>query len=238
MQYVVRTEVFEGPLHLLLDLIEKRKLLINDISLSSVADDFLTHIKELPELPLYETAEFVSMAATLLLMKSRSLLPNLTLTEEEEHDVHDLEKRLALLSILRRASKELEKKFAVAPMHSLAEPKREPVFAPDSQTNILSLRDAVARVMFIFPKPIQLASVAVKTVISLEDMIVRLTGRISREMKMSFKQFSGKEKTDVIVGFLALLELVKQGILRASQDNDFGDITLESDSISTPSFGA
>jgi chromatin segregation and condensation protein Rec8/ScpA/Scc1 (kleisin family) len=68
-------------------------------------------------------------------------------------------------------------------------------------------------------------------------MIVRLTERIGKEMRMSFKQFSGKERTDVIVSFLALLELVKQGILRASQDNDFGDITLESDSVSTPTYG-
>jgi chromatin segregation and condensation protein Rec8/ScpA/Scc1 (kleisin family) len=56
-------------------------------------------------------------------------------------------------------------------------------------------------------------------------------------MRMSFKQFSGKERSDVIVSFLALLELVKQGILKASQENDFGDITLESDSVSTPTYG-
>jgi chromatin segregation and condensation protein Rec8/ScpA/Scc1 (kleisin family) len=56
-------------------------------------------------------------------------------------------------------------------------------------------------------------------------------------MKLSFKEFAGKkEKTEVIVGFLALLELVKQGILKASQDREFGDIVLESDSVSTPTY--
>lgn len=237
MPYTVKTEVFEGPLHLLLDLIERRKLLINDISISSVADDFLAHIKELPELPLNETAEFVALAATLLLIKSRSLLPNLTLTEEEKTDVADLERRLAMLALMRKAAKELERGWGNTVLVAHEPPPPIPVFAPDRDTNAPALREAMARVLFAFPKPTTLAKVAVKTVISLEDMILRLTERIGREMRMSFKQFSGKERADVIVSFLALLELVKQGILKASQENDFGDITLESDSVSTPTYG-
>ncbi len=237
MSYTVKTEVFEGPLHLLLDLIERRKLLINDISISTVADDFLSHIKELPELPLNETAEFVALAATLLLIKSRSLLPNLTLTEEEKSDVVDLQRRLAMLACMRKASKELERVWGKTVLVAHEPPVPIPVFAPDKDTNQSTLREAMARVLFAFPKAVTLTKVAVKSVISLEDMIVRLTERISREIRMSFKQFSGKERTDVIVSFLALLELVKQGILQASQDNDFGDITLESDSVSTPTYG-
>lgn len=237
MPFTVKTEVFEGPLHLLLDLLEKRKLLINDISIAGVADDFLSHIKELPELPLQETAEFVSLAATLLLMKSRSLLPSLTLTEEEKSDVADLERRLHILAIMRKVGKDLEKSWGLRPMIAHEAPAPEPVFAPDKDTNPSALREAMTRVLFAFPKPAVLAKVAVKTVISLEDMIVQLTERIGREMRMSFKQFSGKERSDVIVSFLALLELVKQGILKASQENDFDDITLESDSVNTPSFG-
>lgn len=237
MAYVVKTEVFEGPLHLLLDLIERRKLLINDISLSSVADDFLEHIKALPELPLNETAEFVALAATLLLMKSRSLLPSLSLTDEERGDVTDLERRLALLSLMRKASKKLEKEWGTHPLLSHESPKVDPVFAPDKETQLSPLRDAMARVLFAFPKPVALAKVAVKSIITLEEMIVKLTERVGKEMRMSFKTFSGKEKASVIVSFLALLELVKQGILNASQENDFGDITLESDSVSTPTYG-
>ncbi len=237
MPYVVKTESFEGPLHLLLDLIEKRKLLINDISLSSVADDFIAHIKELPELPLTETAEFVSLAATLLLIKSRSLLPSLSLTDEEESDVLDLERRLALLSLMRKAGKGLEKSWGQAGLCAGEPPKREPVFAPDRETNVPAIAEAMRRVLFAFPKAVKLTKVAVKTVISLEDMIVRLTERISRQMRLSFKEFSGKEKTDVIVSFLALLELVKQGILHASQEQDFGDIVLETETVNTPTYG-
>ena len=241
MPYVVKTHAFEGPLHLLLDLIEKRKLLINDISLTSVADDFLSHIRELPELPLDETAEFISLAATLLLIKSRSLLPLLTLSEEEKEDVATLEKRLAMLSLMRKNSALLSQQFAVKPLYSTGDRIQEPVFAPDKYTSVDHLRASLEAVFMAFPKVIELPKAIVRKVLSLEDMIMRLTERITREISISFKQFAGggkAEKGDVIVSFLALLELVKQGIIKATQEADFEDITLESESVSTPSYGA
>lgn len=240
MPYVVRTDVFEGPLHLLLDLIEKRKLLINDISLSQVADDFLAHIKELPELPLMETAEFVSLAATLLLIKSRSLLPLLTLTEEEQSDVASLERRLAQLKIFRSAAARLGRAWQETPTAAHLGQNPEVVFAPDRMTSAALLREAIERVLFAFPKPTELPTAVVKTVISLEETIVRLTERIGAQLKMSFKEFSGHGKAakdDIIVSFLALLELVKQGIIRAEQEGSFGDIALETDNVSTPTYG-
>ena len=241
MPYVVKTHTFEGPLHLLLDLIEKRKLLINDISLTSVADDFLSHIRELPELPLDETAEFISLAATLLLIKSRSLLPLLELSSEEKEDVATLEKRLAVLSLMRKSSALLSLQFAKKPLYTMGDRVREPVFAPDKYTTVDHLRAALEALFLAFPKVIELPKAIVRKVLSLEDMIMRLTERITREISMSFKQFAGggkAEKGDVIVSFLALLELVKQGIIKATQEADFEDITLESESVSTPSYGA
>lgn len=241
MAYVVKTHVFEGPLHLLLDLLEKRKLLINDISLTSVADDFMTHIKELPELPLDETAEFISLAATLLLMKSRSLLPLLTLSEEEKEDVATLERRLQMLALMRERSALLGKAFGKAPLCAQGDRAKEPVFAPDRFTSAENLRAAIEAVFLSFPKVVELPRAAVKKVLSLEDMIVRLTERISREISLSFKQFAGgakAERADVIVSFLALLELVKQGIITATQERDFDDITLETESVGTPSYGS
>lgn len=241
MPYVVRTARFEGPLHLLLDFIERRKLLINDISLSAVADDFLSHIKELPELPLNETAEFVSLAATLLLIKSRSLLPMLAITDEERGDIADLERRLAQLKIYRAAAAVLEKSWLSTPSAAHVGQTPEPVFAPDSATAAAPLKEAIERVLMLFPKPQALRTAVVKTVISLEEMIVRLTERIGSQLRMSFKEFSGQGKAakdDIIVSFLALLELIKQGIIKAEQEGAFGDIALESESVSTPTYGA
>jgi segregation and condensation protein A len=77
-----KTEVFEGPLSLLIELIEKRKLLINDISLAAVTDEYMRRVAEMERSPLRETAEFIVLASTLLLIKSKSLLPILSLTEE------------------------------------------------------------------------------------------------------------------------------------------------------------
>lgn len=240
MPYEVKTDVFEGPLHLLLDLVEKRKLLINDISLSAVADDFLAHIRQLPELPLTETAEFVSLAATLLLIKSRSLLPSLSLSEEEQADVATLERRLAMLKVFRAASLGLSRAWLVHPAAAHVGQAPVPVFAPDAQTTPHSLTEAIERVLYLFPKPAKLQTAVVKTVISLEEMIVRLTERVGAEMRMSFKEFAKRGsagKDDIIVSFLALLELVKQGIIRAEQEGAFGDISLETETVSTPTYG-
>ena len=104
MPITVKTSVYEGPLEVLLELIEKRKLLINDISLASVTDEYIARVNTMPHLPVGETAEFISLAATLLLIKSRSLLPNLQLSEEESRDIKELEYRLALYQLIKEAS--------------------------------------------------------------------------------------------------------------------------------------
>jgi segregation and condensation protein A len=88
--HTVKTAVYEGPLDLLLELIEKRKLLINDISLASVTDEYISRVNSMESLPVGETAEFVALAATLLLIKSRSLLPTLILNDDESRDIKEL----------------------------------------------------------------------------------------------------------------------------------------------------
>src|SRR6478609_2971026 len=96
MDFAVKTPVYEGPLDLLLDLVEKRKLFVSDVSLAQVTDDFIKYIESHEEFPISESAEFIVIASTLMLVKSRSLLPMLELTQEEEASIEDLEKRLVL----------------------------------------------------------------------------------------------------------------------------------------------
>ena len=237
--YTVKTSLYEGPLDALLDLIERRKLLINDISLSQVTDDYIKHVGGLPELPLGQTAEFVALAATLLLIKSRSLLPMLELSEGERSDIETLKMRLALHQIFRRAAGELRKIAGITPMRAREAEEEAVVFAPDHATNLAELQSALHRVIAAFPMAVRLPQAHVSKIISLEEMIARLSERITRAASLSFQEFSGAgvaEKTDVIVSFLALLELVKQGIIRATQHEDFGDITLQSDTVTTPSY--
>ncbi len=92
----IKTTVFEGPLDLLLNLVEKRKLFISDVSLAQVTDDFIRHVQSVENFPIGESAQFILIAATLLLIKSKSLLPTLQLTTEETENIHDLETRLKL----------------------------------------------------------------------------------------------------------------------------------------------
>src|SRR5437868_2863344 len=96
LNYSVKTAVFEGPLDLLLDLIEKRKLFVSDVSVSQVTDDFVSYIEGHEQFPLEESAEFIVVASTLMLIKSRSLLPSLPLTDDETASIEDLEARLKL----------------------------------------------------------------------------------------------------------------------------------------------
>ncbi len=237
MPITVKTSVYEGPLDLLLELIEKRKLLINDISLAAVAEEYITKINSLSELPVGETADFVALAATLLLIKSRSLLPTLELSSDEERDIKELQYRLAVYQIIKESGKNLSRAFTNPPLYEGGWREPESLFLPDESATLDSLRKAAQTLIDGFPQTLALPKVAVQKTISLEDMIANLSTRVSSAMRLSFKEFAGKkERVEVIVGFLALLELVKQGIIRASQQNEFGDIMLESDAVSTPSY--
>src|SRR3989338_3890301 len=99
--FALETEKFKGPLELLLELIESRKMHISDVSLREVAEAFLNHIEKLGELPVADTANFIYVASILLLIKSKSLLPGLELTREEEGSIDELEKRLKLFKLLK-----------------------------------------------------------------------------------------------------------------------------------------
>jgi chromatin segregation and condensation protein Rec8/ScpA/Scc1 (kleisin family) len=117
--------------------------------------------------------------------------------------------------------------------------ERVVVFAPSKDTTLESLKDAMHRVLNALPKKIEAPKVIVRKVVSLEEMIGRLTERISSAVRMSFKEFSAKdksEKVEVIVSFLALLELVKQGTIHAHQEGLFDEIHMESHDIGVPRY--
>lgn len=239
-KFNVRTEYFEGPLDLLLDLIEKRKLFINDISLAKVTDDFISHIQKFENLPMGESAHFILVASTLLLIKSKSLLPELSLTEEEKGDIYSLEIRLKIYQRIKDASKNVQKLFGVDMIfiQSHARPVK-PVFAPDVgftlEKSLFLLKDLIGRL----PKKEKLPQVVVQKVVSLEDMIGTLTKRIQGQLRMSFKSFAGEHKenkVNFIVSFLAMLELVKQGIVHVTQESSFSDIVMETKEVGVPRY--
>ncbi len=233
----VKTAVYEGPLELLLELIEKRKLLINDISLAQVTDEYIARVNSMDSLPVGETADFVSLAATLLLIKSRSLLPSLMLSDEESRDIKELEYRLAVYQLLKEAANTIGR-LNLPMLYGGTPPTPLPLFLPDASATPSSLRAAAQALIAGFPTTLTLPKVAVKKIMSLEEMIDKMAARVQSAIRMSFKEFAkgSKERGEIIVGFLALLELVKQGILKATQGEHFGDISLESNEVSTPTY--
>ncbi len=235
----VKTAVYEGPLDLLLELIEKRKLLINDISLAAVTDEYIARVNALAELPVGETADFVALAATLLLIKSRSLLPTLAISEEESHDIKELEYRLALYQLVKENAKLLAEAQQSPVLWEGATPAPGPLFMFDESITLASLRAGAQQLIDGFPKQVALPKVSVKKIVSIEEVIEHLAARVSSAFRLSFHEFTREhqgERHAIIVSFLALLELVKQGILKANQSEQFSDITIESDSVSTPSY--
>ena len=241
--FAIKTDAFEGPLELLLDLIEKRKLLINDISLAEVTDEYMAHVADMQEEPqrnmIGETAHFVLVASTLLLIKSKSLLPVLDLTQEEEASIEELEYRLKLYQTFRNISRDVHARFGVRVLHGCTfMPQREPLFTPDVRTTIPELSASIHEVISRLPKKEINPEVAVRTVVSLEETIGKLHERIAHQFRFGFKDFAGdtSERGTVIISFLAVLELVKQGILMARQESHFTDIEIERENVDLPRY--
>lgn len=234
-----KTEVFEGPLALLIELIEKRKLLINDISLAAVTDEYMRRVAELEKSPLRETAEFIVLAATLLLIKSKSLLPILSLTEEEEESIDNLEERLRRYQIFREAGIKLANIFGKQMLYEREyAPSAEPIFTLDTFTELPALQSAIQDVIQGLPKKVVKPRVQVRKTVSLETMMERLRERIEKQMKFRFKDFTGgsAERSTIIVGFLAVLEMVKQGIVMVKQTERYDEIEIEREGGGTPRY--
>ncbi|OGG48579.1 hypothetical protein A3G63_00830 [Candidatus Kaiserbacteria bacterium RIFCSPLOWO2_12_FULL_52_8] len=234
--FTIKTDGYEGPFELVLDLIEARKLLVNDLALSSITEDFILHVRSQATFPVEATANFIQIAATLLLIKSKSLIPDLTLTEEESGDVEDLKRRLEAYEKVREASRELARIYGKAVMIQEGERPLEVLFAPARDLSAPALAEALARVLSAREEVKELPEARVKPLVTIEEMMDRLAKRVQSAMTLSFKEFAGtsKKKVEVIVSFLALLELVKQGAVAAEQLDAHGDIrisTTQSNSV-------
>ena len=251
MEYNVSLEKFSGPLDLLLSIIEEKKLAVSEISLSQVTDQFLEYLKKLENIPeLKENvkssseykrilADFLVVASRLILIKSRSLLPNLVLSDEEEGDIKDLEERLKIYQKFRVLGRELGY-FAKG---------REPYFSREYFLNLPAVYGEQSRTIFYPPKNIssgellkiyeafiktvpqieKLEQQSLARVVTIEEKLKELTERIGVAVEASFKELSGqvKEKIDIILTFLAMLMLMRSRILTASQDGLFGEIKVK-----------
>ena len=229
--FLVVQEKFEGPLGLLLELIEKEKLEISEISLSRVTDEFLAYVRSLPAADPEEIAEFLVVAGQLILVKSRSLLPDAALTEEEEASAGELAARLTALRRMREAANELRAMERRGWKIAGREPYLgiRPVFFPDTATTPEALAEAFVRILARMPKSEKLAEEKLKRIMSLEEKITHIRGILAGAMERSFSQMLGntKEKIEIVVSFLALLELARQKFVFLHQERPFEDIRIK-----------
>lgn len=221
---------FEGPLDLLLSLIEAEKLDINQISLATVTDQYFSRLKDMGDLPPEHLADFLVVAASLLLLKSRRLFPQLILTEEEEEHVASLEEQLREYRRFREAGKTILGLWnRNTPLWS-----REAflgltaTFYPPPNFSVADLRRAIDPVLLHLPKLGPLAEEVVKRIVSLEECIREIQRRIAVQSETTFSSLAQERssRTEMIVSFLALLELVKQRAVVAKQRQAFAAILV------------
>lgn len=238
--FTVKSQKFEGPLHVLLNLIEERKLHVSEVSLASVADDFIVYAKQFEEFPVAEGASFILVASTLLLIKSKSLLPSLELTEEEKTDISELEARLALYQKVRGYAGKLRGRFGKHISFSLEARERAPLFTPSPSVILTALVEVLRSLITNLPRAALLPKITVEKVLSLDVAIARLTSRIQASLRLGFHDFAGvfgaKAKKEIIVSFLAMLELIRRGAIRVTQEKHFDDILMETDEVGVPKY--
>ncbi len=223
--FVVQTNSFEGPLDTLLSLIQKRELYINDISLAKVTDDYLNFIVENGD-TIHNQIEFVRIASTLVLVKSKSLLPDPDISEDESAEINELEDRLRAYKTMQEKAENLADIFGDSPyFHPKSNNKDySDIFAPGSTLTKEKLREQAEKCVVSLPKE-SLPTAEVETKISLDNEIKRLRDRLGRVNSASFSSIThSDQKHHQVVSFVAILELIKEGRVRAKQSDTFAEI--------------
>ena len=224
--YQLRLPVFEGPLDVLLQLIERNQLAVTDVSLVLVTEQFIEYTAGLTDASSSALAEFMTIAARLLLLKSRSLLPKPPVVEEEE-EPDDLVDRLREYQHAKLIAADLRQRDAAGlqswPRLAVVPelPVAERLVGTTGRGLVVALRRCLARST---AKPEKYVAAPV---ISLLEMTRRMMVRLGRG-RGSFATLVGQgaTRTEYMVAFIALLTLLRQQVVSATQHGLFGDIEI------------
>lgn len=240
-----KLQVFEGPLDLLLHLLEKNKVNIYDIPIVEITNQYMEYLREMKRRDLNVMSEFLVMAATLLDIKSRMLLPAEKSEEEEQEDPRmELVQQLLEYKMFKCISEELRERQAGAQKVFYKEPTiPEEVAAFETPVDVAQLMQDVTlqKLHAIFQSVLRRQEDKIdpirsrfgrieKEEVSLEDAIAGLREYAGHHHQFSFRQLLEEQcsKMEVIVTFLAILELMKAGVIIISQEHIFDDIQIES----------
>jgi segregation and condensation protein A len=233
--YQVATELYEGPLDLLLSLIERAELDITRLALAQVTDQYLAHLEHLPTKDPAEVSSFLVIAARLVQIKSAVLLPRPPSSEPLDDEM-DAGEALARQLIIYKRFKELSAHIGerhdknLRTYYRLAAPR--PQFEPRFDVGDLTVEDLrqAARTIFSIARPMpELSTVVNIPRVTIREKITVIMEKLQRDQVASFRSIlKARNRPEVVVSFLAMLELVKRHLVEAQQDQLFGDIFLKS----------
>jgi segregation and condensation protein A len=223
----VKMDQFKGPLDLLLDLIKKEKLDITQISLAKVTDQYLEYIESLKEIEAEEVADFLLVAAKLLVIKSKILLPKEEENEEESDLVNQLRIYKAYLEASRKINKIINKNTFLFTRQVTI--KSEVVFSPPKSITKKVLKETFNNFLAMFNKEVvSNEKDRIIRKISIQERIREiykiLKTKKSFVLNSFFTPFTGKEER--VVSFLAVLEMIKKKEVNVRQEKLFDDIVV------------
>lgn len=228
----IKLEKFEGPLSLLLQIIEKEEMDITEISLAKIADQYIKYIRSLSQTNPEEVADFLVVAAKLLLIKSKALLPYLL--PEEEEEIKELEDQLKMYKEFLDAAKKIEALIGKKKFMFAREFNRKVIlnninlFSPPKNIKAGDLKmifeDLLGRIM---PAE-KLDEETLERKISIDEKILEIQNMLLERIQVSFNKVlaSAQNKTEIIISFLAMLELIKQRDITAEQNGLFEEIEI------------
>ncbi|MCR4313712.1 MAG: segregation/condensation protein A [Candidatus Uhrbacteria bacterium] len=227
MAFEVKLETFDGPLHVLLELIQSQELPITEVSLGAVTEKYLEYMNS-QEVPAEELADFLVVATKLLLMKSQAILP---IEVEPEEDPSTLALQLRLYKEFVDASHTLEERFDSGVWsfeRAIPDVVRLDVSEVVANLSKNDLREAFAGLLKRLEPFFKLQTAALERVVSVKERLREIHDAILSRAMMTFRQIAsgGKSKVDVVVSFLALLELVKQRVVQVVQSGVFDEIEI------------
>jgi segregation and condensation protein A len=235
--YNIKIPVFEGPLDLLLHLIRENKIDIYDIPIALITHQYLKYLKIMKELNLDIAGEFLAMAATLIYIKSRTLLPpdEEVPPEDQEDPRHELVERLIEYQKFKDAALQLKEREE----EWMKVFQREPVLEEDEGEIYLSdvsLFDLLGALKKILETAAPEVGTITKETLTVKDKMSSIIEMIKGQETLRFEElFKGSiTRAQIIVTFIALLELIRLGLIRAYQEKDFGNIWVIKQNVELP----
>jgi segregation and condensation protein A len=229
--YTVETRVYEGPLDLLLQLIERAELDITEVSLAQLTDQYLEHLNSISEVATEEVSAFLVIAAKLIQIKSEALLPRHSENEVEEDVGQELVRQLKLYKRFKEISKIL-RDYEDSGSRTYLRIAPTPNIESKIDVSEINLEDLLvaAQAVLLKSKPdAQLDNVITIPRITIRQKINLIAQFLKHSEQGTFQQLLSKEPTheEIVVTFLAMLELVKRHLVQVWQESLFGGIEIK-----------